>query len=773
MQPSAVLAASTQLPSPPRQPQSPVREAFAFLTRGRKKSSSSSGSPRSTLSKHSRALPASLASTSTSTETDSSRHSQSPGIAPNLDMVRSPAEDSSPQNPTVKSVDVQCRDVMVTVQVTKGTSTAELLADCSKLLAKLDRPIRPDASVVIEPCIRPGLERRLRQYERVWDVINAWDPHASNALIILPNSSDPNGELSLSSVPKTLTEPEGFVLPLYFLQRPGKWAQRYITLKENGQIFASKKKEWKNSDKDVSKLCHLSDFDLYLPTEVEIKKKLRPPKRYCYAIRSQEKASLFLDSTHYVHFFCTDDRDVSRRFRSCVHGWRSWYLVNRKLNLHEERLSSQGSMFYGDNGYKGTDLIDQSPRKRPSMDQAPLIRPTPSTRESTPPDAATGSGIPPTPALPTSLRGKKAPVFEATGLLGDGYDERRQQALRQNVAARQRKGTVNSSDDGPFIDGPSLLNGHAATTPTSDSNPRTAGSDGSYDKSDRPGGWHLSALQQSADQRSTRPSAPAALLARRPSTATNTPSRTGSVRQRGGEEAKERHAPLLHQQPTQQPQQNQRRPLANNSNNINNNNNNNNSNAPGPPQPLIDLTPSFIEPPQWSRENKGRGVRAPQGKPLVDLATGPPLPTGTAARFRDAAAPPKSLIRRPDPLLSTAGSGVPGSGGPTLMQQYDLQMAAGRRRGQTLGLAEGGGGSSPLLQGGLERRHTVRSKVGGSQPPVPTSGVSSSAAAAAYMQTRAKMMGLGQGETERIKERLRNGDGWGQRGLAVRPRGNY
>ena len=52
-----------------------------------------------------------------------------------------------------------------------------------------------------------------------------------------------------------------------------------------------------------------------------------------------------------------------------------------------------------------------------------------------------------------------------------------------------------------------------------------------------------------------------------------------------------------------------------------------NSNIPPVPdfslllnKPLVDMTPKFKEAPQWSREGKGRGVRAPEGTKLVDVA---------------------------------------------------------------------------------------------------------------------------------------------------------
>lgn len=100
MQPSAVPPPSmTKSSSPPRQPQGPVREAFAFLSRGRKKSHTSSDSPRSTLTKRSRTLPISPTSTSAETQEtqiDSIHSPQSPAIGSNLDMARFPAEGENP-----------------------------------------------------------------------------------------------------------------------------------------------------------------------------------------------------------------------------------------------------------------------------------------------------------------------------------------------------------------------------------------------------------------------------------------------------------------------------------------------------------------------------------------------------------------------------------------------------------------------------------------------------------------------------------------------------
>ncbi|KAK4142276.1 uncharacterized protein C8A04DRAFT_13351 [Dichotomopilus funicola] len=773
---SPTLLDTEPSPSSPRQTTSPMREAFSFLTRGRKKSGSgSSGGGGSgsggnggndmhrTLTKRHRPFPTSSTSASVDASVDSRERAlrPSPHITTSSEIAYSgPTE---VLNPTSKLVSARCKGITVTVEIFKETSASDFLVDCSRTLAGLGRPVDPDDCVVIEPCARPGLERRLRQYERVWDVVSAWDHDTANTFIILPDSSDPDEELVLSSVPDTQDEPEGFVLPIYHLYRPGKWTQRYITLKENGQVFASKKREWKVSDKDVTRLCHLSDFDIYMPTEAEMRKQLRPPKRYCYAIRSQEKATLFIDSSLYVQFFCTDDPNVARQFRSAVQGWRSWYLVNRKLRLHDKKVPSsptspsgagqsyrmktpldQGSR--ADHVYRGRTSLDQGPRGRPSIDQLPLVHSVPSSHENAPPGTSAGAGIPPIPPLPGSLRGKKQDPFAASGLLGNDYEERRQHAVRREGTVKHRQGHVTSApDDGPFTDGPNLLNGGIVRL---DDRPGTAGSGSSHNtlprRSDRTG-WFPSAVQHSAEHYSARPTtagfptsvgAGATSLARRPSTSSHVPTRNRSVRQ-PQQHGDDHHIPIPPSPTHQQPQ-----PLSR-----------------SPQQPLVDLTPGFIEAPQWSRENRGRGVRAPQGKPLVDLATGPVLPP---SRIRDAA-PPKNLVRRPDAAPTSPISPSSGAGGTaTLMQQYETQKAAAATGATGTGVggsAAGRMGGGSGLVGSLARRNTTRSMggrgvvAGGETSDVPAVP----GPTAAYLQARGGMMGVGERDKDRVREWLRNG----------------
>lgn len=92
----------------------------------------------------------------------------------------------------------------------------------------------------------------------------------------------------------------------------------------------SKKTGAKASEKDSVSLCHLTDFDIYSLTPQQIRKNLKPPKKHSYAIKSQQKTAIFLNTENFVHFFSTDDVTLSEKWYTAVQKWRSWYLVNKK-----------------------------------------------------------------------------------------------------------------------------------------------------------------------------------------------------------------------------------------------------------------------------------------------------------------------------------------------------------------------------------------------------------------------------------------------------------
>lgn len=432
-------------------------------------------------------------------------------------------------------------------------------------------------SVLLESYTQLGLERRVRRYERVRDIMNSWDRDTQNALI-LQNSDSPkfDTDLESSSVPKD--PPPDVTVYLYHSQKPGRWHKCYVTLLASGQMFMAKKEGAKSTDKDVVNLCHLSDFDIYTPVPAQLRK-LKAPKKFCYAVKSQQKTTMFLSTENFVHFFSSDDELLANKWYGAVQRWRSWYLVHRMgeggevdrrvqtgkkpskpntavpgtraapgQNTGDDRPYLIGSFQPLFNG--GTDPAPEAdsydseddPRdSRPSQVSQVPFHLRNSTRLSSAPNPRDKRHPPPVSyRLPPEAGGGGSggggaggggEEFASSSLLGRTYSERLK-------AQRERETTQQQQDlsNGPFVDGPSLLNNISS-------------------------GGHRHSLSVRSSRTTSR---------------------------------------------DQQQQSSSSQAQAQNK-----------------PKPLLDFTPKYKDAPQWDRSGKGRGVTAPEGVKLVQVATGP------------------------------------------------------------------------------------------------------------------------------------------------------
>jgi hypothetical protein len=154
--------------------------------------------------------------------------------------------------------------------------------------------------------------------------MNSWDRDTQNSLSVVPLDPDGSiGDLDVKYV--SLEQPEETTVHLYHSQKPGKWNKRFITLRSDGQVVMGKKPD----SKDAVNICHISDFDIYSATKRQLSKVLKPPKKHCYAVKSQQRSSMFLSTENFVHFFSTDDKKLAQQWYKAVQGWRSWYLVTK------------------------------------------------------------------------------------------------------------------------------------------------------------------------------------------------------------------------------------------------------------------------------------------------------------------------------------------------------------------------------------------------------------------------------------------------------------
>ena len=216
-----------------------------------------------------------------------------------------------------RRVSVRHDQSVISVPISPTTTPYDIVRAAS---VQLSPDISPDDHVLLESYTPLGLERPLRKYEHIRDLLNSWDFDTQNTLVLLPSFCE-SMDINLNLEGVLEQPPAGASVQMYHSQRPGQWDKKWINLRADGQISVAKNGVSSNS-------CHLSDFDIYMPTKTRLCKYIRPPKRFCFAIKSQQKSSIFLSNQNFVHLFSTNDKTLANHFYSSVQIWRSWYLVH-------------------------------------------------------------------------------------------------------------------------------------------------------------------------------------------------------------------------------------------------------------------------------------------------------------------------------------------------------------------------------------------------------------------------------------------------------------
>ncbi|KAM0278662.1 hypothetical protein ACHAQH_005049 [Verticillium albo-atrum] len=401
------------------------------------------------------------------------------GIVPQLDAPHSAS------NAGDRRVTIRCMQSSISLPVTPDTSPVDLLFSAANLMSQ---EIDPQTSIVVECYFSFGLERPLRRYERIRDVLNSWERDVQHSLLIIPGgAADLSSDLTIESVPRSHDAPPGFInFPMNQSQRPGRWNKRLVTLLETGQLYSHKKPDAKLSDKDSTALCNLSDFDIYQVTEKDMLKRLKVPKKHVLAIKSQQKNSVFLNTENFIHFFSTDDTAAARKLHKSVQEWRSWYLVNKKVDLvkkekalqmnHENLNVEKSTGIVKRGGHRLKVSVDETPytigKFEPLLDMNRFDKPLedfgkdflpekPAEKQRTSTQRAVGTPKATRQAITSPLHSPRLPVsppqridpfaredeFKSNGLLGKGYEGRKFQA-----EAAERT-SDDSPAEGPFTGG--------------------------------------------------------------------------------------------------------------------------------------------------------------------------------------------------------------------------------------------------------------------------------------------------------------------------------
>ncbi|KAI1117366.1 hypothetical protein F5Y14DRAFT_381065 [Nemania sp. NC0429] len=571
------------------------------------------------------------------------------GIVPQKDAP------ASAVNAGDRNVKVLCRHYTLSLPVTPETTTIDIIADTSRIMA-WELKMKSEECLVTELHSILGLERRLRRYEYIRDVMNSWDTDTQNHLTVsMRDPNDNHQDLDVSAVVDSKNAPSGCRVYIYHSNRPGKWNKRWIALLESGQIISAKKPDAKASDKDTASLCHLSDYDIYTPTESQMRKHIKPPKRFCFAIKSQHKTTMFLNTENYVQYFSTDDPQAAREFKQKVHDWRSWYLVDRRPEIRTKQPGSAarteeislpqspptkhvpkkaGSMASAD-GHRLRVSVDESPYaigqfeplldmkrfdKRLSQFGIDFIPPAtdPPTGQATDLNVRRrlSKREKPNHRPPQSSTQDSSEGFTG-GLLGEEYDNRKKILDSSDRRKRPQELTLN--------EGPPLGNNQQDTeswteTPVSPS-------------------WFPSAQEHTAKQRAAPQTTPTRSTTsvepgneRRISPKTATPHSTGLVS--SAARPSTQHTSRAHNtQHNTHPLGSKPSDLPHSDRRINN-------------RPLVDLAPANHEAPQRWQDRKGHGVKPPEGLGrLVDFISASNGTDGKSSSHLGS--PPQSTARRP------------------------------------------------------------------------------------------------------------------------------
>ncbi|CAE6448335.1 unnamed protein product [Rhizoctonia solani] len=205
-----------------------------------------------------------------------------------------------------------------------------------------------------------GMERPVRDFELISDVLKAWNPEKRVNVLIIRHSSF-CALLKPENIPSSSPLMAGWVM---WISKPGKWSKRWLELKEHG-LFVSKNEK----GKDRTYLCNLSHFDGYVVTHVP-----RAPKPYVFAAKSIDISGVFEKEEDSSHIFSCDG-EVGE-------SWLARILLARSYILQQERTVlfrpvTAGSTLVASKtmlSRSGTKKSHASSRTAGSQHSAPLVQ---------------------------------------------------------------------------------------------------------------------------------------------------------------------------------------------------------------------------------------------------------------------------------------------------------------------------------------------------------------------------------------------------------------
>ncbi|KAF9958958.1 hypothetical protein BGZ72_010559 [Mortierella alpina] len=175
------------------------------------------------------------------------------------------------------------------------------------------------------------IERPLRDFEVILDVIKTWEADKDNKMIC--KSFPARDELSAQEVVR-LVGPEGqasFVRPhgwVHLEIKKSKWVKRYLHITDTA-VYHSKDQKFNGE----SMLCLLRNFDVYA---VQVPRK-KAPTKFGFALKSSDKIHLFeTPEDDYIHYICTDSGENLREWLAGLRAAKGMFMYHANPEVVRE-----------------------------------------------------------------------------------------------------------------------------------------------------------------------------------------------------------------------------------------------------------------------------------------------------------------------------------------------------------------------------------------------------------------------------------------------------
>ncbi|RUS24493.1 hypothetical protein BC938DRAFT_473499 [Jimgerdemannia flammicorona] len=208
-----------------------------------------------------------------------------------------------------------------TLQLTSLMTTA-MIIDHLKKRSMLDDE---DDWALFELANDHGVERPLREWEIVTDVIHTWEAE-KNALLAKKYAYKVS--LTSQSVLNN-TYPKLFGW-LHHEYKKNKWQKRFFYVKDNGIYYA---KDTKYMGETL--LCALEQYDVYTLTRT-LKK---APTKFQFALKSQDRARSHDNPDDYLHFLCSDHLEKMKDWVLSIRSARSQIQYERNPDRVKDPLA--------------------------------------------------------------------------------------------------------------------------------------------------------------------------------------------------------------------------------------------------------------------------------------------------------------------------------------------------------------------------------------------------------------------------------------------------